>query len=113
MAPSQTWHRRFRWQHIYIRPLYGFLAIKNLLVSDVLSLRNGTIGHQRLREPVRIVVQVVLGKLVHLCWAAVVPLQFDLWWGVLAFYAACSRLVGFTLAIIFQLAHCVDLAEMP
>lgn len=115
VAPSQPWRRRFRFQHIYIWPLYGFLAIKNLLVSDLLSLRNGTIGHQRLREPVRprIVVQVVLGKLVHLGWALVVPLLFNPWWGVLAFYAACSWLVGFMLAVIFQLAHCVDLAEMP
>ena len=55
--------------------------------------------------------RVVLGKFGHLGWAVVIPLLFNPWWAVLAFYVACSWLVGFMLAIIFQLAHCVDVAE--
>ena len=39
--------------------------------------------------------------------------MFNPWWAVLAFYAVSSWLVGFTLAMIFQLADCVDVAEMP
>jgi linoleoyl-CoA desaturase len=115
LAPSQTWHRRFRWQHVYIWPLYGFLSIKNLLVSDVATLIRQKIGNQPIRRPVSagLVIRVVLGKLAHLGWAVVIPLMFNPWWGVLAFYAICSWCVGFVLAIIFQLAHCVDLAERP
>ena len=41
LAPSQPWHRWYRAQHIYIWPLYGFLALKNLLVSDVVALDHG------------------------------------------------------------------------
>ncbi len=114
LAPSQTWRARFRFQHIYIWPLYGFLAIKNLLVSDVLSLRHGRIGEQPLRERPRFrqVVAVIAGKLAHIGWAVVVPLMFNPWQSVLIFYLCCSWVVGFMLAMIFQLAHCVDNAEV-
>ena len=115
LAPSQRWHRRFRWQHVYIWPLYGFLSIKNLLVSDLATLIRRQIGTQPLRQPVslRLVLGVLLGKMAHLGWAVVVPLMFNPWWAVLIFYAVCSWCVGFVLAVIFQLAHCVDVAERP
>lgn len=113
VAPTQPWHPRFRWQHVYIWPLYGFLAMKNLLVSDAGSLIRRRIGDQPLRRPVKahVLLRVVLGKLAHLGWAIVVPLLFNPWWAVLAFYLGCSWLVGFLLATLFQLAHCVDVAE--
>jgi linoleoyl-CoA desaturase len=60
-----------------------------------------------------VVVRIVLGKLGHIGWAIALPLAFNAWWTVLVFYVACSWLVGFTLAITFQLAHCVDTAEFP
>ena len=41
-----------------------------------------------------------------------IPLLFNPWWAVLAFYLACSWLVGFALAITFQLAHCVDVTTI-
>ena len=34
----------------------------------------------------------------------VIPLLFNPWWAVLAFSLACSWLVGFLLAVTFQLA---------
>ena len=113
LAPWQPWRRRFRWQHVYMWPLYGFLAMKNLLVSDVLALVTRQMGDQPLRRRFSAaeVARVVLGKVAHVGWAVIVPLWFNPWWAVLAFYLACSWLVGFVLAIVFQLAHCVDAAE--
>ena len=46
-----------------------------------------------------------------LAWAVAIPLLFNPWWAVLAFYLACSWFVGFLLAIVFQLAHCVDVTD--
>ena len=113
LADSQTWHPWHRAQHIYMWPLYGFLTLKNLLVSDVVVLAQGRMDNQPLREAVTpgVVIRIALGKLVHITWAVVVPLMFNPWWVVLVFYLACSWLVGFALAITFQLAHCVDAAE--
>ena len=114
LAPTQQWHRRFRWQHVYIWPLYGLLALKNLFVSDVLSLARGRIGEQPLprRPSTAVVGRVAVGKFVHVIWALLVPMLFNPWRQVLAWYLACSWCVGFTLAMMFQLAHCVDNADV-
>ena len=114
LAPAQPWRPRYRWQHVYIWPLYGFLTIKNLLVSDFLAVHTGRIGDQPLRRPVtaRVVAQIAAGKVAHLTWAVVVPLLFNPWQTVLVFYLICSWVVGFVLAVIFQLAHCVEPADI-
>jgi linoleoyl-CoA desaturase len=114
LAPTQRWHAWYRAQHVYIWPLYGFLALKNLLVSDLLAVITGRLGHQpiRRRRRARTIVAITLGKLGHLAWAVVIPLLFNPWWAVVAFYLVCSWLVGFALAIVFQLAHCVDVTTM-
>jgi linoleoyl-CoA desaturase len=114
LAPAQPWHRWYRAQHIYIWPLYGFLALKNLLVSDVVALVTGRLDQQSIRQRIRpaVVAQILAGKVVHVAWAVVIPLMFNPWWAVLASYLACSWLVGFLLAVTFQLAHAVDLTTM-
>jgi linoleoyl-CoA desaturase len=114
LAPSQPWHAWYRGQHVYMWPLYGFLALKNLLVSDLLAMITGRLDAQPIRQQRRptVFVRITLGKLAHLGWAVVIPLLFNPWWKVVLFYLACSWLVGFLLAIIFQLAHCVDVTTM-
>ena len=114
LSPSQPWHPWYRAQHVYLWPLYGFLALKNLLVSDTVALVTGRLDQQPLRQPVRsrIVAQIAAGKVAHLTWAVVIPLLFNPWWAVLAFYLTCSWIVGFVLAITFQVAHCVDITTM-
>jgi len=96
-------------------PLYGFMTIKNLLLSDLVVIIKGRMDDHELRQPVSagLLARITLGKLFHLGWAVVVPLLFNPWWAVLAFYVTCSWLVGFFLAITFQLAHCVDAADFP
>lgn len=115
LAPTQRWRPWYRAQHIYMWPLYGFLAMKNLLVSDVVALATRRMDRQPLRRPVTAAVtaRVTAGKLVHVAWAIVIPLLFNPWWAVLTFYLACSWVVGFFLAVTFQLAHCVDIADFP
>jgi linoleoyl-CoA desaturase len=115
LAPSQPWRWWYRGQHVYIWPLYGFLALKNLLVSDLVSIVRGSIDGQPLRQrrTPGLVLRITLGKLFHLAWAVAIPLLFNPWWAVLAGYLAVSWVVGFILAIVFQLAHCVDVTAMP
>ncbi len=113
LAPEQPWRRWHRAQYVYLWPLYGFMALKNLLVSDVVALARRRIGNRTLPAVTsRVVARVMAGKVLHLGWAIVVPLLFNPWWGVLGFYLGCSWVVGFLLAVTFQMAHCVDLADM-
>lgn len=110
LAPSQPWRPWHRYQHVYLWGLYGFLALKWFLVSDVAALVRGGFGTNRFSRPARRadVAAVATGKMVHLGWAVVIPLFRHPWWGVAAFYVAGSWIVGFTLAMVFQLAHCND-----
>jgi linoleoyl-CoA desaturase len=114
LAPSQPWRPWYRAQHVYMWPLYGFLALKNLLVSDLVAILTGRLDRQPLRHrrTPGVIARITLGKLGHLAWALVVPLMFNPWWAVLGCYVVCSWLVGFMLAVVFQLAHCVDVTTM-
>jgi linoleoyl-CoA desaturase len=113
LAPQQPWRRWHRYQHVYLWPVYGLLAIRWFLIADFKNLLANRIGSQPLnvtRSPRR-VLGMILGKLAHLSWAVLIPLACNPWWAVLAFYLACSWLVGFFLATTFQMAHCVDEAD--
>lgn len=113
LAPQQTWRPWHRYQHIYMWVLYGTLTLKWLVASDIAAVVKGGFGSDRFpRAPRRRDVAVIVcGKLVHVTWAIAIPLLFHPWWGVVLFYLAGSWLVGFTLAMVFQLAHCTDVVE--
>ena len=108
LTPEQPWRRWHRYQHAYLWFLYGFLALRWFLYADLVELgrrrRHPSQGRSRRRD----VAGVVTGKGVHLTWALLVPLALHRWWVVLAFYLVCSWLIGFALAIVFQVAHCND-----
>ncbi|HEX7926986.1 MAG TPA: fatty acid desaturase, partial [bacterium] len=44
LTPHQPWHHMHRWQHWYIWPLYGVMAIKWHVYDDFRDLWNGRIG---------------------------------------------------------------------
>lgn len=112
LAPTQPWRRWHRHQHLYLWFLYGFMTLKNLLFGEAINLVRGHLSGRPLPRRGRwVAVRLALGKLVHVGWAIVVPLLFNPWWKVLLFYVACSWVVGFVLAVTFQLAHCVDAAD--
>jgi linoleoyl-CoA desaturase len=113
LAPQQKWHPWHRYQHLYMWILYGFLTLQWFVLSDFSTLVRGKVGTHRLPTTPRKgdVALVLLGKLLHVVWALALPMAFHPWWGVLGFYLVSSWLVGFLLANIFQLAHCVDRAE--
>jgi len=113
LAPGQPWRPWYRYQHVYIWGLYGFLTIQWVLFSDFINIATRHIGSQPIRRKPRArdLALIFAGKILHVGWAVALPLAFHRWWVVLAFYFVCSWLVGFVLAVIFQLAHCVDTTE--
>jgi linoleoyl-CoA desaturase len=113
LAPDQRWRPWHRYQHLYMWFLYGLLAIKWLTFADFANVIRRRVGDQPLPRRLRPtdVAVMVAGKIAHLTWAVIIPLLFFPWWVVIGTYLVCSWLVGFTLAVIFQLAHCVDTAE--
>lgn len=107
LAPWQE-HRWFHtWQHLYLWPLYGFLAVKWFLFGDVRTLLSDRHGKVTARDWVL----VLAGKALHATWAIIVPCLFWSPLQVALVYLGISWVLGLTLAVLFQLAHCVDNAE--
>lgn len=104
--PSLWFHR---FQHIYAWPLYGLFAIKWQLTGDFQQLRAGNIEGTPLHWPKgRELAGFWLGKATFATWAVVVPLLFHPVWQFALVFLAVSFVWAFTLALTFQLAHCVE-----
>ncbi len=111
LAPHQQWRPYHRYQHVYMWFLYSFLFIKAPF-ADFINLRRGHIGSYSLAHVTKWQkAEMVAGKLVFATWVFVIPSLLYPIWLVLAGYMLAGGLLGFLLAITFQLAHCVDNAE--
>ncbi len=114
LTPHQTRRRFHRWQHFYLWPLYGLLGVKWHLGGDVLNVVTGRIGEHRFPRPRGWdLVTFVAGKAVFLTLAFGLPLWFHPVWVALLFYGVAEMVLGLTLSVVFQLAHCVEEAEFP
>ncbi|OLB93080.1 MAG: acyl-CoA desaturase [Candidatus Rokubacteria bacterium 13_1_40CM_68_15] len=114
VTPHQTRLPYHRWQHLYLWPFYGLLAVKWQLVDDVRRLITGRIGSHRVRRPTGWdLVLLVAGKATFLAWAFGIPLLFHSVPAVLVYYGIAAVVLGTTLSVVFQVAHCVEEAAFP
>lgn len=114
LTPHQKWFRFHRWQHFYLWPLYGLLSIKWHLGGDVLNVITGRIGGHRFPRPRGWDLVIFLGgKVIFLTLAFGIPLLLHPVWVALLFYGVAELVLGITLSVVFQLAHCVEEAEFP
>ncbi len=109
-APDQPLRWFHRWQYIYMWPLYGFFTVRHHLLGDMRGFTGGSFGEgsKIARARGRDLAVMVAGKAVFATWAIAIPLLLHPWWHVVLLFLAVSWVMGFTLAIVFQLAHCVD-----
>jgi linoleoyl-CoA desaturase len=114
LAPLQRRRRWHRHQALYIWVLYALLAFKWHFVDDVRTLLTGHIGVHRVPALLpRQLATIIVGKLVFFGWAVALPLALHSVAAVVLFYVATAMTLGFTLALVFQLAHCVEEADFP
>jgi linoleoyl-CoA desaturase len=114
LAPHQKRFGFHRWQHVYLWPVYGLLAIKWHLVSDFRNVIRGRIGGRRFPRPTGWPLAMFLaGKAIFLGLAFGIPLFFHPVWVVLSYYGVVALVLGITLSVVFQLAHCVEEADFP
>jgi len=114
LAPEQRrlWMHRF--QQFYLWALYGFLPAKWTFVDDFKALVSGRIGPHRFPRPKGKELGLLFGgKILFFFLAFALPLFFHSFWMVLLFYAISSAVLGVTLSVVFQLAHCVQEADFP
>ncbi len=114
MSPEQQLRTGHRFQHLYIWPLYSFLAVKWHFIDDYINLAKGMIGSQTFPRPKGWkLATFFLGKIAFYTWAFIIPLMVMPWWQVLLCYGLWSATLSLTLAVTFQLAHCVEGAKFP
>jgi linoleoyl-CoA desaturase len=103
-----------RWQHLYLWPLYGFLAMKWQFFDDFQYIVTGKLGSHHIIRPKGFkLVAFITGKLVFFSWAILVPLIFHHFLVVLFFYAITVLILGTTLSVVFLLPHEVGQAQFP
>jgi linoleoyl-CoA desaturase len=114
LTPHQKRLRFHRWQHFYLWPLYGLLAIKWHLYDDFHDAITGQIGGHRVPRPRgRQLALFLVGKVTFLALAFGLPLLFHPVWVVALYYGVAALVLGAVMSIVFQLAHCVEEAEFP
>ena len=114
LTPHQRRLAYHRWQHVYLWPLYGLLAIKWQLVDDFRELISGRISTQPFPRPNGWELAIfVAGKAVFFTVAFGIPLLFHSVGVVLFYYGVAGLVAGIVLSAVFQAAHCVEEAEFP
>jgi linoleoyl-CoA desaturase len=117
LARMSPHHRRlwyYRWQHLYLWPLYGLEAIKLQLVDDFKYVIWGRLGYHRIPRPGRWELALfIAGKAVFFSWALALPMFFHPWWVVLFYYVVGGAVLGTVLVLIFALPHVVGEADFP
>jgi linoleoyl-CoA desaturase len=109
MSPRQRWLPVHRLQHLYMWGLYALLVPKWALFDDFYNIAIGRVGPLPLPKLAPRDWAVMMGgKALHLTLGFVIPMQFYDFSVVLAFYLLAHAVAGVTLAVTFQLAHCVD-----
>jgi linoleoyl-CoA desaturase len=114
LTPHQKRRAYHRWQHVYLWPLYGLLAIKWQLVDDLRKLISGRISNRPFPRPKGWELAIfVAGKAIFLTLAFGIPLLFHPVGVVLFYYGVAGLVTGMVLSVVFQTAHCVEEAEFP
>jgi linoleoyl-CoA desaturase len=111
-APDQPHRPIMRFQHLYVWALYAVYPLGWWFVDDFHRLVTGRIGGNVVPRPrARDVAVLLLGKALFFGWAVIVPVALHRSWLVIPFAAITVATLGVTLAVTFQLAHCVPEAD--
>jgi len=109
MSPHQPRYWFHRFQHLYVWGLYALLAINWQLFGDFRAMIRPGVGDTRVSRPRGWdLICFCAGKASFLTLAFVVPLLRHRLVPTIEIYLLTTSLLGLTLAIVFQLAHCVE-----
>jgi linoleoyl-CoA desaturase len=114
LSPHQRWRPWHRFQHIYGFPVYSLLTLSWVMFSDFRKFFSGHIGQYKLRAPTLLEAGLfVLAKLFYIGYMLVFPAFFQPLPHVLIAFVVMHILLGFTLSLVFQLAHTVEHNAFP
>lgn len=114
LSPRQNWRPWHRFQHFYAFPLYSLLTLSWITFSDFKKFFTRRIGEYQLRKSsVGETILFFLTKLFYFGYMLILPLLFHPLLHVLVAFVSIHLILGFTLSIVFQLAHTVEGTAFP
>lgn len=112
LAPNQPHLGIHRWQHLYMWPLYAWICVKWHWLDDFKQVAQGRIGEHAFPRPKGGALWAFVGlRALFFVWALVLPPIILGWAKALTFYFISMWTLGLMLAVVFQLAHCVEEAH--
>jgi linoleoyl-CoA desaturase len=112
-APGQRRYWFHRFQYLYVWLLYGFLPPKWQWYDDFKDLITARKGNHAVPRPRGTALAwLFVGKALFFGWALILPLVLHPVLNVLAVYSVVALVTGVTMGVVFQLAHCVEEAEI-
>ncbi|GGH66390.1 linoleoyl-CoA desaturase [Filimonas zeae] len=114
MASTQEYLKMHRFQHVYFVALYAIFHLYWVLFSDYKKYFSGKIGDMPIKKMKTADHITFWGfKLLHYALFFIIPivvLGFTTW---IIGFSVVTVVTGFTLSIVFQLAHTVEHTEFP
>lgn len=110
LSPHDEWHWFHRFQNIYIWFLYALVGVNWILYSDYVCYFKYQ-DEMSLQDKIAF----FFFKIVNILVFIVTPLlvMHAPWWQILLGYCSLQFVGGFTVALIFQLAHLVEDVSFP
>ncbi len=114
LSPNQKWRPWHHFQYLYAFPLYSLLTLSWVTYSDFREFFGGRIGVYDFRRiTVSDAILFFLTKLFYFGYTIALPLFFHPFLHVLVTFVVIHLVLGFTLSIIFQLAHTLEGNTFP
>lgn len=104
-----------KYQHWYAFPLYGLASLSWVFRKDYKKFFHPQIGQIRTNHPKIQYFNLFFFKALYLAIFILVPILFlsMTWWHVLIGFLIMHASQGFTMGLVFQLAHVVESTDFP
>lgn len=114
LSPEQKWRPWHRFQHLYAFPLYSLLSLSWMPYTDFKKFFTGRIGEYKIPRPsVSEATLFFLTKIFYFGYMLILPMFFHPILHVIIAFVGIHMVLGFTLSIVFQLAHTIDGNTFP
>lgn len=110
MCETQKWAPAHRYQHLYTPILYAVSSLIWVLFQDYEKYFRRKLNNQRMADKMRPADHLLFwsSKLLYVFFYLALPIMLLGWAKGILFFLALHAGLGFTLAIVFQLAHVVE-----
>ncbi len=110
MCETQPWKPAHRIQHLYTPLLYALSSLIWVLFQDFEKYFKPKLSDEAMSDRMKPADHVIfwISKLLYIFFYIVLPIWVTGWSNWLIFFLALHAGLGFTLAIVFQLAHVVE-----